>query len=243
MSFILFLLKGSRPLLCTRRYHLLGIFASETHLSKKRYSVTQEESLKIWFWRLRSGFELKTHHSSFPPCHKKREYTQGSLAKCDKILALLMANQVPNCPPSARLLIKYVRESSLELMPNENFLFSFQNKTCGRAGSAKQTPVTQGQPAERTPGLTHGYRRVRERNRRNGRSPSGHLSQGNREHRRKTHSPWFQESSSKRARAHARHEQRSAQCPHPPVKAQSCECQALTSQSQLSPLYMWRKAE
>lgn len=65
-----------------------------------------------------------------------------------------MANQVPNFPPPTRL-SKYVRESSLELKPNENFQFSFQNKTGGESWVSKTNSDDTKPAAERTLGLPH----------------------------------------------------------------------------------------
>lgn len=181
------------------------IFASLQHLSKKRNSVIQEESLKIWFRRLKSGFGLKTHHSSFPRCHKNRGYTQGSLAKCDKILALLMASQVPNCPPTAGLLVKYVRESSLERKPNENFLFSFQNKAC-RESWVSKTDSNVTKPACGKNFRPHTWLPESERERQERWQVSFRALISGEQRTEAENSLPISVSSSKRARAHARHD-------------------------------------
>lgn len=59
-----------------------------------------------------------------------------------------MANQVPNCPLTAGLLIKCVGECSLKLKPNGNFYFHFKIRPVRRAGSAKHTLMIQNQPPE-----------------------------------------------------------------------------------------------
>lgn len=145
---------------------------------------------------------------------KNRECTQGSLAKCDKILALLMANQVPNCPPTARLLIKYVRESSLELKPNENFLFSFQNKTHGE--SWVSTNRLQWYKASLRKELQASHMVTGEWERKTAEMAS--LLQGIYLKGTENIGGKLTPHSSERARARARHRQWSAQCTHTPVK-------------------------
>lgn len=71
-----------------------------------------------------------------------------------------MADQVPNCPPSTELLVKYIKEHRLQLKPSENVLFSSQYKAC-RESWVSKTDSNYTKPAC----LTHGYSRVREKER------------------------------------------------------------------------------
>lgn len=109
-----------------------------------------------------------------------------------------MANQVPDCP-STGLLIKYVRGSSIQIKPNKPFLFSFQNKTYSNSWVSK----AGSSDTELWVCLTHGYRRVQEEKWQV--SFKALISWEQRTE--KESSLPINLSGSKRARAHAQHEQ------------------------------------
>ena len=91
---------------------------------------------------------------------QKQKIGTKPLTKCNKTRALLMADQVPNCPPSTGFLVKDAKEHRLQLKPTKNIVFSFQYKAC-RESWLSRTDSNYTKPAC----LTHGYWRVREEER------------------------------------------------------------------------------
>lgn len=82
---------------------------------------------------------------------------------------------MPNCPPTTGLSINCIRGCSLELKLNENFLFSFQNKTCGDSWVSKTDANDTKPAAKRTLGLPHTWLPESEKERGDGRSQGTYL--------------------------------------------------------------------